>query len=211
MSTPRLLSLPWSGVVALAACLCSSGASGSIVFRDIPDITLEADWNVIYGEVTAPLDADDDGAADFNLRVFWSRYGGWIQYGTSVATLQGAATLNAGLTDPRRLADGSAIGPESFTWSSGGQLRGYGGEVEVGQWTGAGYLAFRLTEGADARYGWVSMYATGQTIRVFSLAYESEVNTPIAAGAVPGPGASTLLACSLASAGLALRRREGRA
>jgi hypothetical protein len=186
----------------------SESVFASIVYRDIPDITLQADWSVLHGDLYASLDANGDGVDDFSFHVFWSSVGGFIQESTSVATLGGSATVNglAGLTNgPRRLDDGYVIGPGSATWGPGGTLRNPG-EVTSGFWNGAGYLAFSLPVGGGVQYGWVSMYAVGDSISVFSLAYEDQVNTPIAAGAVPGPGSGALLLGASGAAGLRRRR-----
>jgi hypothetical protein len=79
--------------------------------------------------------------------------------------------------------------------------------TDRGWWNGAAYLGVRFAEADGAHYGWMSMSATSGGIDIYSLAYESTPDAPIAAGAVPGPGALLLGAGALGGAGLRRSRR----
>lgn len=57
----------------------------------------------------------------------------------------------------------------------------------------------------DGRFGWVEVARSGQSLAALSWAYETEPGVPIAAGQVPAPGGTALLAVGLLAA--APRRR----
>jgi hypothetical protein len=169
------------------------------------------DPSVRYGSVSHTLDLNGDQVDDLSLRVTWNYYGDQQANSTGVETFAGAATANGSIFpstySPRRLDEGSIIGPFGglTLWGDGGAFatnyKGGGGF-----WGGSGYLGVRLPEAGGVLYGWVFLSADLYHVDVFSFAYETDVNTPIAAGAVPAPG-TVIPGSVLASLALLRRRR----
>jgi len=69
------------------------------------------------------------------------------------------------------------------------------------------YIAFRWSQADGTHFGWIGVELNSSThlADAFAWGYESDPNTPIAAGA-PEPGSLALLACGVA--GVAIRRRK---
>lgn len=73
------------------------------------------------------------------------------------------------------------------------------------------YIGFRFGEEGAWNYGWLHINIWGGWEGwVSGWAYETELNTPIRAGAIPEPASAVLLAGGLALAAAGARRRRGR-
>jgi len=108
----------------------------------------------------------------------------------------------------------------SLLVTSGGRVAGIG-QNESGGYFGvfAGtppfdellYIGFRFGEEGAWNYGWLHINILGGWEGwVSGWAYETELNTPIGAGAIPEPASAVLLAGGLALAAAGARRRRGR-
>jgi hypothetical protein len=90
----------------------------------------------------------------------------------------------------------------------------YGQPVLQADWGSDSFAGFRFGSGSDWNYGYleVTWDSANKTFNILSGAYESQLNTPILAGAlapVPEPGAATMAFGALASlclGGRALKR-----
>jgi hypothetical protein len=202
--------------VSIAAAMFASGAPASIIYRDIPDVGIHAPTpRPPFGSETAQIDLDGDGVNDFQFTYSWSSAGesGDLDTVTSLGALPGvvyrqqtgqfgADKLDAGFLIQPNL-DAPPIGFRA--WSNGGALltdfmNGYG-------WWGSGpaYLGVRIAAPGGARYGWIYMNV-GSGMDIYSVAYETDIDTPIAAGAIPAPGAGVILGCLAGGAGIRRRR-----
>jgi hypothetical protein len=121
------------------------------------------------------------------------------------------------------LSAGQGIGSDaaSFSWFDNGLLASSIGGGIIGEPPLSGgyfagvesaYMGFDFQQGGQTYYGWISLgspyvFGTGGQGWIYSYAYETEPDTPIAAGAVPEP--STLALLSLGGlAILALRQTK---
>src|SRR5262245_19606228 len=202
----------WVCACALVGAAVDAGAA--IVYRDIPDIHLVGSGN--SGNLTANLDLDANGTTDVVFSYQWSidtdGRTTWHQSASgnfvdrSSFPSFGAESLAAGfLIQPALEAPPSG----KRQWGTDGTLAQRdpnGGPFQNhGWWGGPGYPGVRFSQADGTHYGWISMSA-GVNLDVYSLAYQSTPDAPIAAGAVPGPGAGAVLAGVLGAAGLRRRR-----
>jgi hypothetical protein len=205
----------WVFVVSLGA---AAVAPASIIYRDIPDIDLIAPSTLGSGTLTAPLTLET--GQGLTLSVSWSRTPFGTSSESSDITLQGGIGVLCGLFgpttygDPYNFALGSAIGPASdpptmWRWATAGgaNLAYFGnfGEVTGGFWSGNAYLGISLPVAGGVNYGWIGMYAAAGHITIRDYAYESDLNVPITAGAVPA--APSVIAVAFAAARLVRRKR----
>lgn len=75
------------------------------------------------------------------------------------------------------------------------------------------YLGVRIDAGGLPgvdlfNYGWIAIERHGAFLDVFAWGYETDVNVPIAAGAVPSPGPLGVLAFGVAAGALRRTRRD---
>jgi len=123
--------------------------------------------------------------------------------------------------NPFKLASGANIGPtEQFNPAPPGTFGGFMQTLATtgggyGNWlplpSSTGYLGLRFGDGTDFNYGWAEISINGQgNLTLNRFAYETELNTPIPAGAVPEPPAVALLALGAAGLGVfrAMRKKK---
>lgn len=198
-------------------------SSASIVYRDIPDVQLTASSALGDNTVTATLNIDTGQSAGLVFSIYSHRE---PVFGNTALTaylthLAGMGTLNqyrppsnANACYPMGPGDLIGIGtqvPPTWHWdTSSTDIRylasysNFGEGGSFGFWAGNGYLGISIPVAGGARYGWVGMFASTGLITIRDFAFETTVNTPIEAGAVPSP---TALSC-MALAGLACHRRR---
>lgn len=193
-------------------------ASGDIIYQDIPDVTLTLPESG-NASLSAGIDFLDDGSNEFTLtleRVVSAA-------GASIAVTLGGTFPMAQVFVDRigtpsagtLFAPGGLIGPVDIRTRTATlyQLTLPGTE-EFGLWRGpvTGFAGISIDGFLGPNFGWARMtvdVAPGnaiQSVTLHDFAFEGVARVPIAAGAVPGPGA---LGAMLAMIGaLAGRRRR---
>jgi hypothetical protein len=215
-----------AGAAAIAGTVTTSDAS--IVFINFNDQTF-ADTAPDNGSSTfftsgnaGNFDFNTDGVIDFRLRQRISLSSGNYSLAGFAAPTSGTIDVvgvsSGGVVYPSRLAANTLIGPGgNFHTLAAGQT-GFLASLSSGTFPNSawysqngasGFVGVRFTIGGQAHFGWVSLTvngaSTGYTITLHGIAYETDANTAIAAGAVPEPASLGLLA--LGAVGLVGYRR----
>jgi len=211
---------------ALAAGLLAADAvNAQVVYMDVdPDVDVSgnfdaANWQDNSAWATHQLDLDDDGNADYTLRVRSDQ-----QHGAGFLDPAGENMyINNPNDNPfaKPLDEGTQIGgdntqvwkelkvyPNGYNYM--GTLTTLGKSLEEGGggWTGQQdkYLGLKFYIGTNVHYGWARLDIRDDS-RVYTLkdyAYESSPDTPINAGDDGSVGiteASTLMNCNVFSTG----------
>ncbi|MCK6478338.1 MAG: hypothetical protein L6Q35_16075 [Phycisphaerales bacterium] len=183
-------------LIATSASL-STTAVADIVYTDLnPDMVL---FTSLAGEqfLIAEFDINTDGVIDLSIQV---------QSGEGDASTAAVVMLNGaeGIHD----TPGASMHPfnageliadpldDTRFWTTSGSLDW----KTVDTWPDDGaYLGFRMPVAGGFQYGWMSVACTipdidSATVTVFGFAYETDVDTGIAAGMVPAPGSLCVLA-----------------
>jgi hypothetical protein len=207
---PGMGALGGAGIIGGALLSAMSTAEGAIVYSGIQ--------NVPVGTTIIDIDGGGNG-----LYFFIESPGSYhlAKVGSFGAFI---ATTNAPGYDPEpavnfaqdaMIGAGANWGTTAFVFSFAG---GYG--FQKGQFDNEtpGYMGVRFNPGDGVRYGWVyldNIAANGSSYRVVDWAYESDVDTAIAAGnrggggsAVPEPSGLALLACGAAGIWALRRKRQ---
>jgi hypothetical protein len=191
----------------------AGSADAAIVFFDVnPDQTIPFGGTVTFGSidlVNGTYTLNGTGGSSFGLA--WS---GDDIFGSVNPVGNIEWGYNASYVTRLALND-SISGASAWTWSTksapagaylvGGYIGGsgeWGFSVNSGSVTG--FAPLRINVGGNIHYGWAEVtyantnsfsdYLNNATITVAGFAFESEVNTPINAGAVPEPSTYALLA-----------------
>ena len=82
----------------------------------------------------------------------------------------------------------------------------YGGNFNAGDGPVSGYIGWGYTSDDGVGHGWLSVSWDGALLEIDGYAYETELYTPIVAGAIPGPGALGLLGLAAGASGLRRKR-----
>lgn len=207
-------------IALTALAIVAANARGSIVYQDVPNIHFQTgSVQELSGSFDAQLDLNGDGVDDVRLELGWDRRsqafwtdaaplggGGLVYRGSS--NVNGSDNLVSGFSIGEQLLQPPEYPAVSRQWSTiGSDLSRSVEGSHNGWWGGAAHLGVRIAVADGTRYGWVSMSASSNTLDIYSFAYETEVNTPIGAGAVPAPGAGLMAAGSLIGVGLRRARR----
>ena len=77
-----------------------------------------------------------------------------------------------------------------------------------GEGTQSGFIGFGINNsGNGIQFGWISVTWDGTLLTIDGYAYETEVQTAIEAGAIPGPGAMGLFGLAAGAAGIRRKRK----
>ncbi|MEZ6235751.1 MAG: hypothetical protein R3B68_16330 [Phycisphaerales bacterium] len=206
------------GLVACAVVGLAAGSAGAgIVYTDIPDVVLPPPW---AGDHL--INVDMDGPADVRFAGFFTG----IETICSLTAVDPATARVAATDTPpppfgpgaydwvlRRDA-GYAIGAAE-PWLDGGITFSIGNFTPTfGYWGlplgSEGYAGVRFRREAGTwHHAWLRIGFTGlSSLTLFDMAWETEPEAPIVAGAVPGPGgAGVVLALAVCGGGRRRRRR----
>ena len=195
----------YSTAAGLGAFAFVQAAEGTIVFTDV------SDQAITQGDPPIYLNLDGVGYNEFAIAAF----------NDSVRV----NPYNIGPQDSKVLTSMGSYYVFSF---AAGEIIGdgdnaAGGARFAGRVSGPYFYNFVGTDGyvglqwdiggGDVRFGWARVDVTpdnGGTATLYSFAYESIANTPLAAGAVPEPTSLGLLAAGGGALALANRRRRRR-
>lgn len=176
-------------------------AAGAIVYTDVSDVTITQGEGPIY------INLDSAGQNEFAIAAFLSS----VRVNPYNIGPQASKALTSVSYYVNSFAAGASIGPASTE---------AGGARFAGRQVGADFYNFVGTDkyvglkwdigGGNFNYGWARVDVSGAnngTATLFSFAYESTPNAPIAAGAIPEPSSLALLAAGGGAAALKRRRR----
>ena len=212
-------SITKSFAVASTLFALPHGLDAAIVYVDIPDFVVSPP---VGARSTVPFKLQTFRPPDFQVGVF-DRFV-YVPNRAFVAIQMANNQLSA-LTQGgffHKFAQGNAIsGAVGGGWVEGGApykiLRGRTTGVVKGPWvTGqTGFAGMRLEYPDGFHYGWIRMRvdnlhgadADPDTLTIFDYAFQDAPNTVIAAGAMPEPTSTALLALA-AVGGAALRRKR---
>ena len=199
-------------VVAAGSVAIPSESFGEIVYQDL-SISLEVPS--LSTGVTTRVNIGDLG---------WIQFGGWQQSmqvaagGSGTSSSPGPNKIKLFVDEGKskkgnvgpvsRFSEGDEIGVpgplkgwgDFSTGSTGGNFNAQDGPVSG--YIGWGYLSEAGVQG----FGWLSLTWDGSLLEIDGYAYETDYQTTIEAGAIPGPGALGLL--SLAAGASGLRRKR---
>jgi hypothetical protein len=188
-----------------------SEAEGAVIYQE--------PFSFVGGPDPVEFDLDQNGTTDLSFRIRRSPtfvFGVSGPMTTSILRDQLGGFTQVSLLSPGFLID-NADGSDTyfyvnFTRPDGGfQLSSRfadGGTITGGPFFGrTGYLGFRFQGEEGEHYGY-ALVQDNEVIfgRILAIAWESEPNTPILAGAVPEPSTSTTLLTALAI--ILFRRRR---
>ena len=197
-------------IVVLSALLLAPLASqANIVFFNLTDAVTANVGEMKYINVYLPMGLESspfvDGSATLTARLSGSVTGGTLSFGNTWFGGGGVMTLPSG--DVPYLTGGEAIGPNPLIAPmvmSPGEWY-FANNSGSGPWDGSnnnGYVGFGFTMngGISYNYGWASFSylatASGSTLTLNGLAYNTVAGAPILAGemptATPEPGAFAL-------------------
>jgi hypothetical protein len=168
----------------------ASNVNAAVIYTDVtPDFTGGAGSG--YN-----LDVNNDAINDFSFNGWMGYYGAYGSlYMNGIGSNSWVAPYSGG--DPSILSSSNMVsagqsfggGFGSFFWSSYGYCYGNwcGGQTDK-------YIGLRFNIGGNTHYGWVRVdIGPGFTFTIKDYAYEDTPNTPIMAGDVGVPAASTAL------------------
>ena len=175
-----------AGAAGVELLALSQPAEGEVVYTPAHEIVGR---NQSFG-----IDLNHDGIMDFTIEnEFRDIYGYEVARLQLVANAGGAAVRSNYVDTAAVLPKGALIGPRK-SFRSGFQImadRFYlldGGTYSYGNWVGASdqYLGFRFKIDGQIHYGWARMTTAMSGWKIFAkvsgYAYETEADTPIAAG-----------------------------
>ena len=202
-----------TAVVAAGSVAIVSESSADIVYQDLA-ISLEVP---LLTGVTTRVDIGDLG---------WIEFGGYQQNmqvgagGSGTSSSPGPNKIKLFVDEPKskkgnvgpvsRFSEGDEIGGPG-----NGFLKGWGdfssgstgGNFNAADGPVSGYIGWSyLSEAGVGGYGWLSVSWNGSLLEIDGYAYETELQTPIEAGAIPGPGAIGLLGLAAGASGLRRKR-----
>ncbi len=229
MNSSSLLHRLASYGTAAASATAATGVTASIVYFDIPDTTTPSTGaRLIYF-------TPSNGTFALSPQSNSSAYQFVIFGGSNVVPLDSirpnqnfsitpnsAVTLRSGPDVlPAHLTLGAVIGGAgqfagpSGTLASGGFTTG-GNFFRYGNWNAppipnSGYVGFRFGTTGDLHYGWADITINADySVTLRGFAYESTAGATITAGAIPEPGAASLLLLGLGAGGMAAYRSRSR-
>ena len=191
----------YAAAAGLGAFGVAQDSAGAIVYTDVPDVTITQGEGPIY------INLDSAGQNEFAIAAFLSS----VRVNPYNIGPQASKVLTSVSYYVNSFAAGASIGPASTE---------AGGARFAGRQVGADFYNFVGTDkyvglkwdigGGNFNYGWARVDVSGAnngTATLFSFAYESTPNAPIAAGAIPEPSSLALLAAGGGAAALKRRRR----
>lgn len=190
----------YTAAASLGAFGITQGADAAIVYTDVPDAT------ITQGDAPIYINLDGVGYNEFAIAAF----GNSVRVNPYNIGLQSSKVLTTGSYYVFSFAAGESISPSSAE-ASGARFAGRQSGPYFYNFTGIGkYVGLKWDVGAgDFRYGWARVDVTpdnGGTATLYSYAYQTTPNAPLAAGAIPEPSSLALLAAG--GGALALRRRR---
>lgn len=182
-------------VLAVASSQCAMGA---IVYHDIPDIAVHA---VPGPPFRVDLDLDGVSGADVSITGIDTSPGGgpWLmadilQPGGEVYVDPAIVTAFGPSYYARQFAPGALIGDVGDLRQSAGLFVEAGPGQSAGRWLtpGAKFMGVKFNSPSGEMRAWIRISRAagpgGQIAIIHDYAYEDQVGTLIAAGAVPGVG-----------------------
>jgi hypothetical protein len=185
-------------------------------------------WNALY--INLPSDQQGNknypgyyggfqrGPRSFSRTAEWQYYGwhpGWVVAGwfwdgmpnADIQTDTGSYGNAWGFAAGETVPSPSALWDHTFYGGSMGKIRDPNNGFSLIPEGVPAYLGVRISNlagGAGWHYGWIGVIRDAGNLQAFAWGYESELNTPIAAG-IPEPGTLAMLAFGAA---LAVGRRR---
>lgn len=205
-----------AGAAAVAGTVTTADAA--IVFINFNDQTFadaipnNGSSQFFTSGTAGNFDFNTDGIIDFRLRqrISFSSSANYSLAGFAAPTANSIDVMgivSSGINYPSRLSFGALIGPGPAFHTLAPGATGFLASLSSGTFPNSawysqngasGYIGVRFTISGVAHYGWVSLTvngeATGYTITLHGIAYETNGDTPITAGAVPEPASLALLA-----------------
>jgi hypothetical protein len=198
-------------VVAAGAVAIPSEGFAEIVYQDLA-ISLEVpEWTGVSTRVNiGDLGWIQFGGYQGNVQVFAGGSGTSSSPGPNKIQLfvdQGKSKKD--IVGPvSRFSEGDEIGVPGYLkgWAdfSGGST---GGNFNAQDGPVSGYIGWGyLSESGVQGFGWLSLAWDGSLLEIDGYAYETDYQTTIEAGAIPGPGALGLLGLAAGASGLRRKR-----
>ena len=198
-------------VVAAGAVAISSEGFAEIVYQDLA-ISLEVPS--LSTGVTTRVNIGDLG---------WIQFGGWLQSmqvgagGSGTSSSPGSNKIKLFVDEGKskkgnvgpvsRFSDGDEIGVSGTLKPWGDFSTVIGGNFNVQDGPVSGYIGWGyLSQGSVQGFGWLSLAWDGSLLEIDGYAYETDYQTTIEAGAIPGPGALGLLGLAAGASGLRRKR-----
>ena len=198
-------------VVAAGAIAIPSEGFAEIVYQDLA-ISLEVpEWTGVSTRVNiGDLGWIQFGGYQSNVQVFAGGSGTSSSPGPDrIKLFVDEGKSKKGNVGPvSRFSQGDEIGVpgpikawgDFSTGSTGGNFNAQDGPV-------SGYIGWGyLSEGGVQGFGWLSLTWDGALLEIDGYAYETDYQTTIEAGAIPGPGAIGLLGLAAGASGLRRKR-----
>lgn len=209
----RLQKFMLASPVAAAAVGAASSANAAVVYFNVADTTITGPSSSLnFGNINLAGGTYDSSTSGNSFRVGWNSADPEKPSVGTVTNVQIAGDGSIFAFGASRFTDGQSINAGSATWSAAARYLDSPFGADSGWQTGSpisGYAGLRIATGPDFNYGWaaLSFNDTTNQLTITGFAFESALNTPISAGAIPEPADSVLLlACG--AAGLALYRRR---
>ncbi|NNM28808.1 MAG: hypothetical protein HKO57_04760 [Akkermansiaceae bacterium] len=201
-------------LVALVAMVSCAPVHAGITYSGVQDITIPADFNGIYLDLTNPDNATQfttstTGAGGWDINLFFG--GGAVGTSSTFLPVTDAAATNANILNvgPQfaNTIDGTEDYPSGFSGSTG-HMTSTGG---TGKFTSGveGYIGFRLNPSSENYNGWmrVTLKDDGSTGVIHDWAWDS-MGGSILVGLIPEPSAAGVAGFLLLTCALVQRRRR---
>lgn len=187
--TNKRTSLSVTCLLAVIVLACTSEClHAKIVYTDIPD--------TVVSSSNTNLDIDFLGGGTEQFYFQWSLYESWYYYDIVTNSASSFSPWVAGGSSPKAYHFDDIIGDASGGGGYRYLVRTRNTTVQ-GNWSDEAlhYVGVRFNVDDEGHFGWIAAQfdKTAGELTVFGYAYETDVNTPIPAGAIPEPATLTLL------------------